>query len=895
MEAPLLSRSWIDIVPGIKAAILVAVAMLGVGALVVATPSLPARAQSACDAPDLGFGAGEGKNAAELPPTVGTLRIGMLFVDFSDSSATVDPQSIYDAQIPRLVDWYRTVSYGRLTIEVKPLLRWLRLPRTLAEYQENRYEGMIEATVASADPDFDFSSVQALYLVPVMPSLASTVIDEIPIRADSGTIHSWAWIATGSQQRQPNVAIHQTGHIHGLPDLYNARITSTQHKWDVMTSYPDGGGVFAWHRWKLGWLDSNQIVCVTRGGTTSVTLTPLERAGGRKAIVSRVGRQIVVAEVRRREAEDASLCKPGVLVYQVDLNAGAPENVGSRRLPIRLQAAQADDSRRWVRCGPQWRSTYTAGGRASLLNHSVRTLTRLGDGSYRIRLTRGRSHATAQSTPAQQISFDPFDDSIGQHETAVEPDSFSFGNTVVAAFQVGRTRGGGASGIGWATSRDGGSTWTSGTIRGAYSRGTDPAVAYDSAHGVWLISILGLHDGGPELLSSLVTARSTDGLSWSDPVVTSPTLGHFAHDKNWIACDNGPASSFRGRCYVVWTAVSGELTTLGISWSTDGGLTWSPSSLVTSIAGSAWQPVVRPDGTLVIVYIGGRALRATRSNDGGRTFSTPVILSSLQDGPIAGMRAPSLPSAELDARGRITVAWADCRFRSGCGGATTPTDVVYASSNDGVRWSRVRRVPTGRELDSRPHFVVGLGVDGTRLGVAFHALTPDGIVPYFVSSADKGRGWSAPEALAPAQPPTSFPEAGSARFLGDYISTSFVAGGVAVPVFASATAPFDGRYHQGIFATAVPVRASPPVLSGGRVVIQRSGWRVTTSVAVAGLTANLELTCRARGLRPLAKRVTRSLAMCAWRARAGVRASGALVLRTPEADVTRPFVVRVRR
>ena len=24
-------------------------------------------------------------------------------------------------------------------------------------------------------------------------------------------------------------------------------------------------------------------------------------------------------------------------------------------------------------------------------------------------------------------------------------------------------------------------------------------------------------------------------------------------DKNWIACDNGPASPFRGRCYIAYT------------------------------------------------------------------------------------------------------------------------------------------------------------------------------------------------------------------------------------------------------------------------------------------------------------------------------------------------------
>jgi M6 family metalloprotease-like protein len=503
----------------------VAVLGLALAALVVGPPSVPAAATSKCDTPDLGFGAGEGRNAAGMPATLGTLRIAMLFLDFADSPGPAEPQSIYAAHIPRLVDWYRTVSYGRLQIDVVPLARWLRLPRTLAEYEEANFEGAVQAAVAAADPQFDFSSVQALYLVAAIPSLASTVIDDVPLRVDGSGIHSWAWLATGSLQRLPFVAIHETGHVLGLPDLYNNRVASSQHRWDVMTAAPAGGGMFAWHRWKLGWLDARQVRCVTRNGTVDVTLSPLERAGGVKAVVSRVGQHVVVAEVRGRVAEDAGVCNTGVLVYRVDFVAGAPENVGARRLPIQLHQARRDDNRRWVACGPQWRAPF-ATGRTTAWSHGIRVLKRLADGSYRIRFTRGiGNRALTQSPPSRQISVDPFADAVGQHETAVEPDSFSFGNTVVAAFQVGRTRTGGASGIGWATSRDGGSTWSSGVIPGASTRASDPAVAYDAAHGVWLISILALHDG-PELLSSLVTSRSTDGVSWSAPVVTSPVQTH---------------------------------------------------------------------------------------------------------------------------------------------------------------------------------------------------------------------------------------------------------------------------------------------------------------------------------------------------------------------------------
>lgn len=892
-------------------ATLAAVLALTLGAPVVASSSPHEPVQSPCAPPDLGFGAGEGKNAAGMPPTTGTLHVGMLFLDFADSPGPGEPEAIYAAQIPRLVEWYRSVSYGALQIDVKPLSRWLRLPRTLVQYEETHFERVTEDAVAAADPSFDFSSVDALYVVVAMQSLASTVIDENPIRADGAAIHSWALLATGSLSRLPFVAIHETGHILGLPDLYNERVPSSQHTWDVMTAGPTGG-MFAWHRLKLGWLAPRQIRCRTRKGTTEATLGPVERAGGTKAVISRVGRQAVVVEVRGAVGEDEHLCRTGVLVYRVDFVSGAPANVGARRRPIELHRVRADDSRRWGTCGRDWRASLVSGA-TTAWNHRIRVVKRLRDGSYRVRVTRlGTSRRLLSLRDARQISVDPIADDTGQHETAVEPDSFSSGDTVVAAFQIGRTRTAGASSIGWATSRDGGLTWSSGVLPsltvhgvppGTFTRTTDPAVAYDSVHGTWLISVLALRDGPggstDELSSSLVTSRSVDGVTWSAPIVTSPVRAHFAHDKNWIACDNGMASPFKGRCYVVWTAVSGTVQALGISSSNDGGRTWDGERVLPSIGGSAWQPVVRPDGTLVILFVGARAIRAVRSTDGGRTFGGVATVSSLQDAATPGWRAPALPSAEVDARGRITVAWPDCRFRSGCG-TEAPNDVVYSSSADGVRWSRVRRVPTGAALDGVRHFVIGLGVDPTtvaprrRLGVVFHVLTPAGVVPYFVSSSNDGRGWSAPEPLMPPKPATAFPEAGPERFLGDYVSTSFVGGGTAVPVFASASDGFDGRYHQGIFAAAIPPQSSPASLRAGKVHAARTGGRVNTSVAVAGLTSGLRVTCRIQSRRAtlLRTQVTKSRATCVWRVTTRAALHGSLMLSTPEADVTRTFLVR---
>jgi hypothetical protein len=111
-----------------------------------------------------------------------------------------------------------------------------------------------------------------------------------------------------------------------------------------------------------------------------------------------------------------------------------------------------------------------------------------------------RSVSGANSATVQQISSDPYTNSTSQHRTEVEPDMYSFGNTVVAAFQAGRFfSGGGSSNIGWATSSDGGATWSSGflpsltiyaTPAGQAARATDPAVTFDRKSGTWLIATL---------------------------------------------------------------------------------------------------------------------------------------------------------------------------------------------------------------------------------------------------------------------------------------------------------------------------------------------------------------------------------------------------------------------
>src|SRR5205085_8355814 len=96
-----------------------------------------------------------------------------------------------------------------------------------------------------------------------------------------------------------------------------------------------------------------------------------------------------------------------------------------------------------------------------------------------------------------------------------------------------------------------------------------------------------------------------DGLRWNKPVVvTSSSLASLAYDKEWIGCDNGATSPFRGSCYVVYSDFSGGR--LAVQVSRDGGLTWSAA--VTASADtrgdvSGALPLVQPNGAVTIVFL----------------------------------------------------------------------------------------------------------------------------------------------------------------------------------------------------------------------------------------------------------------------------------------------------
>ena len=391
----------------------------------------------------------EGTTNSALPlRRSGTIHAVMLFVDFPDLQ-TNEPTSVqYDRLVPRTEQWYEEVSYGRLQLDVTPLSHWVRMPHGLGSYglangiTWNEHHDYIQDAIDAADSEVDFSRFQIVYVV----SANRTGIERSPafqaypgsgIDVDGTEIRYGATFFDDTRDTAryaANVMIHETGHILGLPDLYDVpdpkywSLFRYAGGWDMMSWNDPGSHFLAWEKWKLGWLQPSQLTCLDSRSEVTTTVTPLERAGGLKAVVVPLSStQTYVIEARRKIGEDAAMCAEGVLVYKVD---------SSRRSgygPVQVVTAQPDRSNDYRdRCGPLYNAPFNkANGEVARFKDAAAGISMQvldsGVNGYRVRVS--RTSLFVQSIPETPMIAGPVDGGGVQEGEPVHLDGsyFPFG------------------------------------------------------------------------------------------------------------------------------------------------------------------------------------------------------------------------------------------------------------------------------------------------------------------------------------------------------------------------------------------------------------------------------------------------------------------------------------
>ncbi|MER7620303.1 M6 family metalloprotease domain-containing protein [Streptomyces sp. NPDC126503] len=282
------------------------------------------------------------------PRPARTLDAVMVFLSFPDATPLTTPAELAADHFPATSDYFARSSYGRFTLRPHAQATWTPMPRESTAYAIRRdwdpgkRAAYLRDAVAAADEAVDFSRYDIVYLVadpdaPGVDSDATKVVNlERPLKVDGTGIER---VVTVFERHPPdrNVLAHETGHVFDLPDLYRRPADGKGDwdthvgDWDVMGSQfglaPD---LFAWHKWKLGWLTRGQVTCVQGAEPRVVSLEPVAAgpsAGGsvgtRLAVV-RTGRDSALAiEARAATGNDADTCTEGVLVYRIDGGAAS--------------------------------------------------------------------------------------------------------------------------------------------------------------------------------------------------------------------------------------------------------------------------------------------------------------------------------------------------------------------------------------------------------------------------------------------------------------------------------------------------------------------------------------------------------------------------------------------
>ena len=301
-----------------------------------------------CKLKNMYTGGGNGRGfptSMDRLPTFGKVKGIVLFVEFEDVRGGNDTQRRFDEYTTQFMAFYKAQSYGKLTIEMDYIPRYLTINKNSSVYGMQTHNGgnawpYIRDALDVADPFVDFSGYD--FVVAIPPSNTKNIVygpafplgpGDDQLRTNEKIIRN-ATVAGTDSMENPKRSFwwlsHEVGHLFGLEHQYTwENITYSSLLlgiWDLMHTGDMAPEFLAWHRFVLGWLDSSNVHCInkdTRFGTESIHfISPIaSQDSSNKSVVVRLNdHEAIVLEVRRNLGFDQiSSADEGVVAYRVNV------------------------------------------------------------------------------------------------------------------------------------------------------------------------------------------------------------------------------------------------------------------------------------------------------------------------------------------------------------------------------------------------------------------------------------------------------------------------------------------------------------------------------------------------------------------------------------------------
>jgi hypothetical protein len=284
--------------------------------------------------------------------------------------------------------------------------------------------------------------------------------------------------------------------------------------------------------------------------------------------------------------------------------------------------------------------------------------------------------------------------------------------------------------------------------------GGDPGPAIDK-NGTFILS----HLGYP--VTGMFANYSTDnGLNWS----STYTIVSGSMDKNFSGTDDVPGSPYYGRSYTVWTWFDAGSPYIAVSYTTNGGVSWSaPAQVNTPPAGHFSHGVdirVGPAGQVYLTWAGALNTALTEDFDGFAVsinggVNWIVTENAFDANGIRGylaakgsIRVNSFPRIDVDRSGGERNGWI---YIVGCDknlapAGSDPDIILHRSTDGGLTWSSAARVNQDPLNNGAVQYFPAVRVDeGGGVNVLYYDDRNVGtnlVEVYMSRSTDGGNTWA---------------------------------------------------------------------------------------------------------------------------------------------------------